>query len=187
MNRIARAPGKAIYQDVIDAPANMVAQIINGTLYTHPRPAPKHAIAGSNLGGELMMPFHRGRGGPGGWIILDEPEIHMGTDVLVPDLAGWKRERMPEIPETAYFEVVPDWVCEILSPSTRSYDITDKREIYGQFGVRHAWFIDPEAQTLEAFVNQDGVWQLLTALRHDDPVCVPPFDAVTFKLDDLWS
>lgn len=187
MNKFARPQGTATYQDILDVPSNMVAEIIYGSLYTHPRPAPKHGIAGSNLGIEIGGPFHRGRGGPGGWMIIDEPEVHFGTDVLVPDLGGWRRERMPKVPEEAYFTTVPDWVCEVLSPSTKAYDVTDKRDIYAAHGVRHLWFVDPETQTLEAFANVDGIWQVIANLRHDDPVCVAPFEAITFQLGDLWS
>ena len=117
---------RATYQDVLDAPANLVAEIVNGTLYTHPRPAPRHATASSVLGGRLGPPFHRGDGGPGGWRILDEPELHLGEEILVPDLAGWRRERMPELPGTAYFTLAPDWVCEVLSSSTRKVDLHEK-------------------------------------------------------------
>ena len=187
MNKTLRPTGRATYQDILEAPPNVVAEIINGSLRTHPRPAPRHAVAGSSLGVEIGGPFHRGRGGPGGWIILDEPEVHFGTDVLVPDLAGWRRDRMPNLPETTYFETVPDWICEVLSPATRAYDLSDKRDIYGERGVGHAWFVDPDAQTLEAFANEAGAWKLIAALRHDDPVSVPPFDAITFRLSDLWS
>jgi Uma2 family endonuclease len=187
MNKMTRPMGTATYQDIIDAPPNMVAEIIHGALHTHPRPAPRHSVAHSSLGDELMSPFHKGRGGPGGWWILDEPEVHFGTDVLVPDLGGWRRVRMPSLPDTAWFEIAPDWVCEVLSSATRTHDVTDKRDIYGTFGVRHIWFVDPDARTLEAFVNEDGDWHLITALRDDDPVKVAPFDAITFKLDDLWA
>lgn len=187
MNKMTRPVGTATYQDIIDAPPNMVAEIINGALHTHPRPAPRHSFTGSGLGYELVGPFQRGKGGPGGWIILDEPELHLGTDVLVPDIAGWRRETLPEMPETAYFDVPPDWVCEVLSRATKSYDVTDKRDIYGAFGVSHIWFLDPDAKTLEAFANQDGNWVLIAALRDDDPVSVAPFDAITFQLDDLWA
>lgn len=187
MNKMTRPVGTATYQDIVDAPPNMVAEIINGALHTHPRPAPRHSFTGSGLGYELVGPFQRGKGGPGGWIILDEPELHLGTDVLVPDIAGWRRETLPKMPETAYFDVPPDWVCEVLSRATKSYDVTDKRDIYGAYGVSHIWFLDPDAKTLEAFANQDGNWVLIAALRDDDPVSVAPFDAVTFQLDDLWA
>ena len=128
--------GRATYQDVLDAPAHQVAEIVAGTLYTHPRPAPVHTIASSVLGGELNPPFHRGRGGPGGWWILDEPELHLGEDVLVPDLAGWRRERMPDRPDTPYFTLAPEWVCEVLSPSTRRVDLQEKRPVYASTRAR---------------------------------------------------
>ena len=114
---------RATYQDVLEAPAHGVAEIVDGTLYTHPRPAMPHALASSRLGFDLGGPFDRARGGPGGWWIIDEPELHLGEDILVPDLAGWRRERMPDYPETAYVTLAPDWVCEVLSASTRRLEI----------------------------------------------------------------
>ena len=182
----ARRP--ATYQDILDAPAHKVAEILDGVLYTHPRPAPRHALAGSRLGGELSGPFDHGRGGPGGWWILDEPELHLGDDVVVPDLAGWRRERLPDFPDAAYFTLAPDWVCEILSPSTHRLDRTLKRALYAREGVAHLWFIDPdpEARTLEAFALREGEWVLIASLGGDAAVEVPPFDAVSFSLADLW-
>jgi len=187
MNKMARPQGKATYQDVLDAPPNVTAEIIYGALRTHPRPAPKHINVHSSIGDELMSPFHKGRGGPGGWWILDEPEVHLGTDVVAPDVAGWRRDRMPRLPETAWFDIVPDWVCEVHSPSTRKIDQIDKSEIYLAFGVKHMWFIDPDDHTLIAYENNDGAWTTIATLRDDDPVCVAPFDAITFKLGDLWA
>ena len=183
----ALARGRATYQDVIDAPAHEVAEIVDGTLYTHPRPAPPHAIASSVLGGELNPPFHRGRGGPGGWWILDEPELHLGEDILVPDLAGWRRERMPERPDTPYFTLPPDWACEVLSGSTRRLDLQDKRPIYAREGVAHLWFVDPTDRTLEAFELRDGEWVLIALAKDDEPVSIRPFDAINFSLGDLWE
>ena len=116
----------ATYEDLIAVPEHLVAEILDGELYTSPRPAPRHALAHSWLGALLMPPFGGGRGGPGGWMILDEPDLHPGLDVLVPDLAGWRRERMPRLPETAYFPLAPDWLCEIVSPSTAAIDRTKK-------------------------------------------------------------
>ncbi|MYK15035.1 MAG: Uma2 family endonuclease [Rhodospirillaceae bacterium] len=183
---LKRPRRRATYQDVIDAPAHMVAEVVEGALYTHPRPAPPHALASSSLGGELSSPFQKGRGGPGGWWIIDEPELHLGEDILVPDIAGWRRERMPDFPDTAFFTLAPDWVCEVLSPSTRDLDRHGKRPVYAREGVAHLWFIDPVARDLEAFELRNGEWVLIATARNDDPVSIPPFEAITFPLDALW-
>ena len=177
---------RATYRDVLNAPPHMVAEIVRGALHTHPRPAVRHAIAGSSLGMAIGTPFQWGRGGPGGWWIVDEPELHFGDDVLVPDLGGWRRERLPEPPDEAYFTLPPDWVCEILSPSTRKFDLEEKRPVYAREGVCHLWFVDPSARTLEAFALGDGEWTPAGAARGDEPVPLPPFEAVTFPLGALW-
>jgi hypothetical protein len=125
----------ATSEDLVQVPPHLVAEILAGKLVTHPRPAPRLALAGSSLGGELLGPFQKGRGGPGGWWILDEPELHLDADVAVPDIAGWRRERMPKLPETAWFGIAPDWVCEILSPSTARDDRVVKMPVYGLLGL----------------------------------------------------
>ena len=183
----ATRTASATYQDVADAPAHLVAELIGGTLYTHPRPAPRHATAGARLVGTLGPPFDHGNAGPGGWRILYEPELHLDAEVLVPDLAGWRRERMPALPDTAYFTLAPDWVCEILAPSTRSVDLVHKRPIYAAAGIAHLWLIDPVEEILEAFALDDGHWRLIAAVEHDDAVRIPPFDALTFRLAELWD
>lgn len=180
------APERATYADIEAAPPNTVAELIDGVLHTQPRPAPRHAIASSYLGDELVSPYAKGRGGPGGWWILDEPELHLGGDVLVPDLAGWRKERMPAMPDTAYFTVVPDWVCEVISPSTQRKDLFAKRPLYAEYGVAHLWLVDPAARSLEAFELRDGHWTLIAALTDDASVSVAPFDAIAFPLDALW-
>ena len=182
-NRPAR---RATYRDVIDAPAHMVAEVIGGTLYTQPRPAAPHARASSVLGGKIGDPFDFGEGGPGGWWIIDEPELHLGEDIVVPDLADWRRERMPDFPDTAFFTLAPDWVCEVLSPSTRDLDRHGKRPVYAREGVGYLWFVDPAARDLEAFELRSGEWVLIATARNDDPVSIPPFEAITFPLDALW-
>jgi Uma2 family endonuclease len=139
------------------------------------------------LGGDLILPFQKGRGGPGGWWILDEPELHLGDDILVPDLAGWRRERMPVFPDVAWFDLVPDWVCEILSPSTARLDRIEKMPIYAADGVAHLWLIDPILRTLEAYENQHGRWSLIAAHAGQDQIRVPPFDAVALDLSGLWA
>ncbi len=181
-----RSHRKATYQDVLDAPPHMVAEVLAGTLHTHPRPAMRHAWASSILGGELVAPFGRGRGGPGGWWIVDEPELHLGDDIVVPDLAGWRRETMPDYPDTAYCSIAPDWACEVLSPSTRRIDQNEKRTIYAREGVSHLWFVDPASKMLEAFELRDSHWVLLATLADDAPVSLPPFEAINFPLDALW-
>lgn len=119
---------------------------------------------------------------------MDEPELHLGADILVPDLAGWRRERMPELPDSAWFEMAPDWVCEILSPSTARIDRGVKMPIYAREGVRHLWLVDPDIRTLEAYaLGDDDLWRLLSTITNDDPVQLAPFDAISFPLDGLWA
>ncbi len=179
-------PEPATYQDVLDAPPHRVAEIIDGTLQMNPRPASRHAWASSGLGGSITQPYNYGRGGPGGWWIVFEPELHLGEDILVPDLAGWRRERMVDYPDAAYFTLAPDWVCEVLSPSTRAMDQGRKRDIYAREGVAYLWFVDPDARTLEAFELREDHWVLLKTLTDNDSVSLPPFDAISFSLGDLW-
>ena len=177
---------RATYQDVLDAPPHMVAEIVGGKLYTHPRPAFRHAIANSGLGILIGWPFHFGRGGPGGWWIIDEPELHLGEDILVPDIAGWRRERIPVLPTGAYCTLAPDWVCEVLSPSTRKLDLGGKRAIYAREGVGFLWLVDPHARSLEAFELHGTEWVVIDKLFDDASVSLPPFGAVSFNLGDLW-
>ena len=179
-------PPRATYQDVLDAPAHRVAEIVDGTLYTHPRPAPPHTRASSVLGGKIGTPFDFDAGGPGGWWIMDEPELHLGEDVVVPDLAGWRRERMPDLPDTAYFTLAPDWVCEVLSAFTRRLDLHGKRPVYAREGVRHLWLVDPADRTLEAFELHEGQSLLIASAKDHEPISIRPFDAITFSLGDLW-
>jgi Uma2 family endonuclease len=181
------ASREATYEDLLRVPPPLVAEILFGQLHTHPRPAPRHAMASSALGGALFDPFGRGAGGPGGWWILDEPEIHLGRHVVVPDIAGWQRERMPTLPETAWIEVAPDWVCNVLSPATAQTDRSIKLPLYAEQGVGHCWLVDPLLRTLEAYALEAGRWVLLTTLREAEPVRLPPFDAIEFALDALWG
>jgi Uma2 family endonuclease len=186
MNDPAPVRRPATYQDVLDAPPNMVAELINGALHLQPRPASRHARASFRMAGRLDDPFQGGVGGPGGWHLTIEPELHLGPDVLVPDLAGWRRERLGAYPDAPAFELAPDWVCELLSPSTRRLDLTEKRDLYGRNGVGHLWLVDPSERTLEAFELRVGAWVLIAALKDDDEVRVAPFDAIGFPLSALW-
>lgn len=178
---------KATYADVLAAPEHVVAEVVDGELFLSPRPAPRHALAHSALGGVLMPPFHFGRGGPGGWIILTEPELHLIDDIMVPDLAGWRIERMPRLPSEAYFSVVPDWICEVLSPSTKRLDRMKKFPRYGKHGVAHAWFVDPEERSLETYSLFRERWQLGDLAGDDERLRVAPFDAIELELGLLWE
>ena len=180
------AHSQASYADLEKVPANLVAEILHGTLVTHPRPSPRHGVASNVLGAELTSGFQHGRGGPGGWIFIDEPELHLGPHVVVPDIAGWRRERLSSLPDTAWIETPPDWVSEVLSPSTEYYDRGAKREIYAEAGVGYLWFVDPLKRNLEAFQLVAGKWMLLGFIGGGDDVRLPPFDAVSFSLALLW-
>ena len=183
------------YQDVLDAPEHMVAEVVAGELYLSPRPAPPHAVAASRLQTLLGAPFDLGRGGPGGWFILDEPELHLVEDIVVPDLAGWRRSTMDHVPaQPAYFETRPDWVCEILSPSTAKLDRSLKLGVYARAGVSHVWLIDPLARLVEVLVRvpqggigPEGRWSIQATFADPTRVRVDPFAAVELELDLLWA
>jgi Uma2 family endonuclease len=188
---MARKPGgtgrPASYEDILALPEHVVGEIIDGELIVSPRPAPKHALSSSVLGADLNGPFQRGRGGPGGWWILDEPELHLDPDVLVPDLAGWRRERMPALPQKPWFELAPDWLCEVLSPSTAIIDRTRKLRIYARNRVSWVWFVDPAARTLEALRLEGSEWMVALTAGGDEKARIPPFDAIELELEALWE
>ena len=178
------------YQDVLDAPPHVVAELIQGVLHTQPRPAPKHALAALQLGTSMVDRFSRGRGGPGGWIFLIEPELHLLGDVLVPDLAAWRRERMAKLPDTAYIDLYPDWICEVLSPGNARFDRGVKMPRYAAAGVRHVWLIDRIEQTLEVFsLNEQkpAKWVLQHTFAGSEAVFAEPFDELPFIMGDLWE
>ena len=179
-------PKPATYADIEALPPNMVGEILFGSLVTHPRPARRHAVAASHLGMALGPPFSLGTGGPGGWVIVFEPELHLGPHVLVPDIAGWRRERFTETQEGPWFEVVPDWICEVQSPSTRQNDLGPKRRIYATWGVNYLWYVDPAPKSLEVFQRQGESWLLTHTLIDQEAVSAPPFDAISFPLGQLW-
>lgn len=177
----------ATYADLEALPANVVGEIIVGELYVSPRPASPHALVSSVLGIKLGGPFHLGEGGPGGWFILDEPELHFGEDVLVPDLAGWRRERMPVFQRTAAFELAPDWVCEVLSASTASQHRNVKLPVYAREGVSHVWLVDPEARTLEVHQLAGNCYVLLGTYEGMSRVRAEPFEELELELALLWG
>lgn len=178
----------ATYDDVLSAPPSVIAELIAGELHTHPRPRLRHAAAATTLGSELEPAFGRGRGGPGGWIILAEPELHLGSgpDVLVPDLAGWHRSRMPELPDEPYATLAPDWTCEVLSRSTEAFDRTAKLPIYAREQVSHVWLVDPDVETLEVFRLDGETYRLVLTASGTKTVRAEPFDAIELALQELW-
>ncbi len=176
----------ATYDDLLAVPEEFVAEILNGELIAMPRPALRHAKASSSLGMDLGGPFQRGRGGPGGWLILDEPELHLGADVLVPDLAGWRRDRAPDL-AAPWTDQVPDWLCEVLSDATRGLDRVRKLPIYARAGVGHVWLVDPAARTLEVFRKHERAWLLVATFGGSDLVRAEPFDAIELDLGGLWD
>lgn len=178
---------QTLYAAIEALPEGVVGEIINGQLYVQPRPAGPHALTTSRIGVYLGGPYDLGQGGPGGWWIIDEPEVHfvLNVELVVPDLAGWRRSRMPQVPNDQRFNVVPDWVCEVLSPSTASRDREVKMPLYARYGVPYAWIVDPIARRLEAFALDDGQWVEVASFGDGEPICAPPFDEVT--LGSPWS
>jgi len=182
------AQRRATYDDLLKVPDTLVAEILDGELFTSPRPASPHARASSVLRSELD-PFDRrigGPGGPGGWWLLFEPELHLGADIPVPDLAGWRRERMPTLQNVAYFELAPDWVCEVVSPSTALVDRVRKVPIYAREGVGHLWLVDPFQQTLEVFRLEGRHWVLLSTHGGAEIVRATPFEALELDMGRWW-
>jgi Uma2 family endonuclease len=173
----------------LDAPEEKVAELIDGELFLSPRPATPHGICSAALGALLVDAFWFGRSGPGGWFILDEPELHFDDreTILVPDLAGWRRERMPAIPKSAAIELPPDWVCEILSPGTARLDRYKKMPLYAAHGVPWLWLIDPLARTLEVHRREPEGYLFLGVFTGQVTVRAPPFDAVPLDLGLLWG
>ncbi len=188
MGEPARKRPPATYADLCALPETVVGEILGGDLFATPRPAGPHAVASSAASATLGPPFQFGDGGPGGWWILFEPELHLGEDVLVPDLAGWRTERMPHPPKDAFFTLAPDWIAEVLSPGTANLDRVRKMPLYARAGVSHAWLIDPLERTLEAYrLGADGHWVLLGAHGNDARVRVEPFEAIEVDLLRFWG
>ncbi|NBC31940.1 MAG: Uma2 family endonuclease [Alphaproteobacteria bacterium] len=175
-----------LYEKLAALPETEIGEILRGELFTSPRPAPRHANVIVELCDKVVGPFRHGRGGPGGWWILTEPEVHLGGEVVVPDLAGWRRERMPAFPDSAAVHLAPDWVCEVLSPSGGRRDRVIKSGIYAEKGVPFLWFVDPIARSLEVLRLTDEGWLIDAAFGDTDTARAKPFDAIDIPLADLW-
>jgi Uma2 family endonuclease len=176
------------YDDLVRVPEHLVAEIVGGELFTSPRPAAPHALAATGILGDLFN-FHGAPGDParpGGWWILIEPELHLQADVLVPDLAGWRHERMPVVPNVAAFTLPPDWLCEVISPSTAQLDRARKMQVYAREGVAHMWLVDPLARTLEIYRLEGGSWIVVRTHGGSDPVRAEPFDSCDIHPARWW-
>ena len=175
-----------LFAELADLPTNMVGEIIEGALYVHPRPAPRHAKAQLSLGAQIDAPFSQRPGGPPGWILLNEPELHIGEHIVVPDIAGWRSERWSLPANQAFINIAPDWLAEILSPSTEKLDRSVKLDIYAEFGVKHCWYVHPVLRTLEVLELTNAKWSRVAVFKDDDAVTAPPFESHTFNLGTLW-
>ena len=181
----ARKP--ATYEDLMKLPEDRIGEIVDGDIYASPRPGAPHSECAFELSLDLGTAFRRGRGGPGGWLFLFEPELRLLEDTLVPDLAGWRRERLPSVPDTPAVTLAPDWVCEILSPSTERLDRVRKLPAYARHGVGHAWLVNRSTRTLEVYRREGTSWVLAATHADDAIVRAEPFDAIEIDLLRLWG
>ncbi len=177
---------QATYDDLLALPPHMIGEILGEDLIVSSRPAAPHARATSVLVGDVVGPFDRGRGGPGGWWIVFEPEMHLGRHVIVPDIAGWRRDRMPVFPSAPFFTLAPDWICEVVSPGSQRIDRVRKLPIYLEHEVAWAWLVDPIARTLEIFERTIDRWTLFGAHGANEVVRAAPFDAIEIELEGWW-
>ena len=179
----------ATYKDLVAVPDHFVAEILDGELFASPRPGFPHAHASTTLGGEISTRFHRpddGGDNPGGWWILFEPELHFHDDVVVPDIAGWRRQRVPLLPNAPWSDIAPDWLCEVISPRTEAIDRGRKLQIYAHEGVTHVWLVNPLARTLEVYRLSESKWTLLQTSVNDDVVQAEPFESVSIDMSRWW-
>jgi Uma2 family endonuclease len=176
----------ATYEDLLKVPDNFIAELIDGELFASPRPRPRHMNAAGSLYAELRRSFGGGSGGPGGWWIVIEQEIHLGRDVFVPDVAGWKRDRVPVQPVDEYWDIPPDWICEVVSPSTGRLDRAVKMPRYATHGIPYAWLVDPMQQTLEVLRLVEGRWMTIAVHSRDELVRAEPFEEIEIPLASLW-
>ncbi len=188
MSSATRRRKLATYEDILTLPEHLVGEIIDGELYALPRPSPRHTLAASGLGSAVFERFAKPGGGdpPGGWWIFDEPELHLGPDILVPDIAGWRREKMASLPEKAFIELAPDWACEVLSPSTEAIDRGRKMEVYAREGVSYLWLVNPIHRTLESYRLVASRWTLLATFVGEENVRAEPFAAVALDMSRWW-
>ena len=176
----------ALYARYAALPEGTKAEIVAGEIRVLPRPRPRHVRSASVLGARLLRSFGwDSDDGPGGWVILHEPELRLEDEIRAPDLAGWRLERYVE-PEDNPITLVPDWVCEVLSPTTAKFDRSEKMPLYARCGVGHLWIVDPAMKTLEVYRSEGKGWVVVSSHGDDDQIAPEPFDAVPFDLGSLW-
>lgn len=183
---VRKAPS-ATYDDLLQLPPHVVGELLAGELHATPRPRLRHARSAWKLSASLDAPFDRGTGGPGGWLFLAEPELHLGDDVVVPDLAGWRRDRLPNLPDEAFLTLAPHWVCEIVSPSTQRIDRGAKMDTYLREGVDHVWLLDPIERFVEIFRRSNGAWIRAGSWTSSAAARLEPFDAIELDLDAIFG
>ncbi len=178
-----------LYRELEQLPESLIGEVLNGQLYAHPRPSGRHVSVATNLSIDIGSPYQRGRGGPGGWRILVEPEVHLtlDTEVVVTDVAGWRKERLPTIPDGHKFTVIPDWICEIFSPSTETIDKEIKMPLYADYGVQYLWLIHPVKKQLDAFKLVGNEWLSQGRFNTDAIVRIEPFDDIEINLNELME
>lgn len=187
MSSVSLAVTKANYNDLYKIPESMIGEIIDGELFAIPRPSPQHSNVVFELCGELWGPYKRGKdGSTGGWIFLIEPEIQFGEDILVPELAGWEKDKLSKPPEENFISVSPDWICEVLSYRTMRIDRIKKMPIYAKFHVSFLWLIDPLTKILEVFKLESNKWVLSCTAIEDDKFKAEPFEHIEINLKNLW-
>ena len=169
------------------APENKVAEILDGELFLSPRPAMQHVGAQAAIQGTLWSRLDDGERGPRGWIVVTEPELHLGAAIVVPDVAAWRRERLPSLPDRPWLDLAPDWVCEVLSPSTERIDRGRKLRAYAAAGVQHAWLVKPSDRSLEVLRLRESAWTMVGAWEDSAVVRVEPFEAIELELGRLWA
>jgi hypothetical protein len=190
MRSVPRVPPfdrEATYEDLKKVPDSMVAEIVGGELHAFPRPAFPHANLASAVSVFIGGPYQFRRGGPGGWLILFEPELHFGRDVVIPDFAGWRRTRLPAVPGVPWLTLAPDWACEFLSPSTEAFDRKQKLQIYAREGIPWMWMLDPAVRTLEVLRLDDGRWSVFGVYAGNETARVEPFTEIELDLATFWA
>jgi len=177
----------ATLADIDALPPHLKGEVIDGELYVQPRPRAVHANVEGAILEDVRGPYQRGRGGPGGWWLLPEPGIELpGSPEFSPDVAGWRRERLPTLPSDTAITVVPDWICEVLSPRTRGFDLVTKRRFYARIGVGWLWYVDVEARSVSVCRLEAGTWRELAVHGDDERARLEPFETVEIDLASWW-